>query len=103
MKFVFISSKIPKLATKRICEMTGKQAYEIKVLYITTPQNTYSKDADWIIDAKNDLLDQKFIVTEYDIENKNKDEVEANIKNNDIVWVSEETLFTFCIGQRKLN
>lgn len=103
MKFVFISSKIPELASKRICEMVGKPSNEIKVLYITTPQNTYSKDADWIIDAKNDLLDQKFIITAYDIENKNSDEVKAGVNNNDIVWISGGNTFYFLYWAEKVG
>lgn len=103
MKFVFISSEIPKLATKRICEMAGKQAHEIKVLYITTPQNTYAKNAEWIIDSRNDLLGQKFKVSEYDIENKNRNEVEDNVKKSDIVWISGGNTFYFLYWAEKVG
>lgn len=103
MKFVFISHGIPSLATKRICEMVGKSSKDIKVLYITTPANTYPPNPSWLVEAKEDIKKQGFQMTEFDIEKKGGEIVQSFVAAHDVVWVSGGNAFYFLYWAEKVG
>lgn len=103
MNFVFISSGIPKLLAKRVCNMVGKPAKDIRLLYITTPANTYPVGVDWAMKAIVDIKNQGFAVVLYDIQGKTKGEVQGLVNKADIVWVSGGNVFYFLYWAKKVG
>lgn len=83
--------------------MTGKMTGNTNVLYITTPTNTYEKDADWVVASRTDLLEQGFKVTIFDIKDKTSREVANAVSKNDVVWVSGGNVFYFLYYAEKVG
>ena len=103
MKFVFISHGIPKLAVKKLTEMTGKTARDIRVLYITTPANTYPPNSDWLVESKENILNEGFQITELDIEKERKERINKLISQHDVVWISGGNTFYFLYWAEKVG
>ncbi len=83
--------------------MRGKPPKDIKVLYITTPANTYPPKVAWAVEAVNDVKNQGFEVTEFDIEGKKEGEVKDLVAKSDVVWVSGGNVFYFLYWAQKVN
>lgn len=103
MKFLFISHGLPSGFPQKVSDIVGKPNENIKVLYVTTPQNTYPKDAGWILESRRDLEKTGFNITEYDIEGKSASEVQNSITGIDIFWVSGGNTFYFLYWAEKVG
>lgn len=103
MKFVFISHGIPKGLKEKISEFVGKSPAEIKILYITTPANTYPEDAPWLVDSINDIKSQGFQMTRMDIEEMSPEDIHSAVFQNDIVWISGGNTFYFMYWANKIG
>lgn len=66
----------------------GKDAREIKVLYITTAGNLHpAEKRDWINEGREILKERGWKVMDYDIAGKTEDEVEKDVRKTDVVFV----------------
>lgn len=95
MNFVFISHGIPRLLVNRMEEMVGKTSKDIKILYITTPANTYPEKVDWLVEAMNEIKSNGFQMDEYTIETETPENIIKQVNSHDIVWISGGNVFYF--------
>lgn len=101
MKFVFISHGIPKGLKEKISQLVGKEPAEIKILYITTPANTYPEDAPWLIESIKDIKSQGFQMTRMDLEKLSSKNIRSAVFKHDIVWISGGNTFYFMYWANK--
>lgn len=84
----FRGKGVAEMVTRDVESKLGKDAKEVKVLYITTAGNLHPENKrDWIDEGRELLRRRGWEVKDYDIAGKTGAEVKAEIRKVDVVFV----------------
>ena len=91
MKKLFLAS-IACITLDKIIELLPKSPEKSKLSFISTASNLY-KDKSWVYKDRDKLVEMGFVVKDLDIANKTKDNLQKELENVDVVFVSGGNTF----------
>lgn len=92
MKRLFLTSSVNFVAYD-IAKRINKK--NLKLAFITTPAEVEEGDLQWLKDDRQSLVDAGFLVTDYTITDKAKEEIENYLKDFDVIYMSGGNTFYF--------
>jgi dipeptidase E len=103
MKFALFSYGITQKTADKLSDFIGKTPAQSKILFITTPTNTYEKKPDWMLKSIKQFKSFGFEVERFDLEeafNKGID-IKAKVAESDAVYVSGGNTYYFLYWAEK--
>src|SRR3989344_7664443 len=91
MKKLFLTSSVNYVASDFAVHL-GKG---LKLVFINTPAEPERGDLQWLEDDRNALINAGFIVTDYTITGKTKNEIGKDLSEYDVIYVSGGNTFYF--------
>ncbi|MFA6963507.1 MAG: Type 1 glutamine amidotransferase-like domain-containing protein [Patescibacteria group bacterium] len=88
---IFLTSHAGRVID-RIIPKLPKKPEELKALFITTAGNPYT-DIHWIDEDRENLTKAGFALTDYDLVDKNEDEVRNVVDDSDVIFVEGGNTF----------
>jgi dipeptidase E len=101
MKQLFLTSSVDSVAhdiAKRI-----DLSQNNKLVFIDTPAEPEQKDRQWLMDDRQSLVDVGFLVTDYTITGKTKNQLEEDLKDFDYIYISGGDTFYLLEKSRETN
>jgi dipeptidase E len=105
MKFAFFSHGINKQLAGNLASLVQKPTNRCKILYITTPANTYLPNPEWLMETLDQLESFGFKVDRFELENAYDEGLDLKIhfSKYDIVFVSGGNTFYFLSWANKVG
>jgi dipeptidase E len=88
---IFLTSYAGRVIDKIIPKLP-KRPQDLKALFITTASNPYPEHP-WIDEDRDNLTKNGFALTDFDLVDKNEDEVRKSVNENDIIFVEGGNTF----------
>lgn len=99
---IFLTSTISESA-KDIGRKLKAKTRKLKTLFITTPADAEDGDKQWLIDDKNALIKAGFILSDYTIVGKTKSQIEKDLSETDVIYMSGGDTFYLLYQMQRLD
>lgn len=92
MKRLFLTSSVNFVAHDIAKRINQKN---LKLAFITTPTEVEEGDLQWLKDDRQSLVDAGFLVSDYTITEKTREEIETYLTDFDVIYMSGGNTFYF--------
>ena len=92
MKRLFLTSSVNFVAQDIAKKINQKN---LKLAFITTPTEVEEGDLQWLKDDRQSLVNAGFLVTDYTITDKSREDIENYLKDFDVIYMSGGNTFYF--------
>lgn len=86
MKRLFLTSSVTYVAKDLVKRIENHKG--MRLVFITTPVEIEDGNLEWLGKDRQSLIDVGFLITDYTITNKTKEEIEKDLQRFDVIYVS---------------